>query len=378
MKSVRILILFFLLGLYLNNISAQVTGGFIFDNLPRTYTLYTPAGWSISEQFPLLIAMHGLTQTGNEMMTFSGFNAIAENNNFVVVYPDGVSNSWNVGFPGGSEADDVGFLSALIDTLNLEYNIDLSRVYATGFSNGGFMSYRLACELGTRIAAIGPVAGTMTNGSYDQCQPDRKMPVIHIHGTNDFVVFYNGGFGNKSVDEVLSLWRGENNCPEDPVITDLPDIVQEGSTVQTYLWAPCDSSTEVILYKVINGGHTWPGSAGTTGAGNTNRDINASEEIWNFVSRFSVSTTTGTKNIRTTSFSIFPNPAEDKLIFRMDPSEGFREILLINPMGKLVKTFTIPSGSVEWTTDVSTFYPGLYLVRILSAGKQQIRKLIVK
>ena len=358
--------------------SAQVPGGFIFDGIPRTYTLYIPSGWTNTSQFPLLIAMHGLTQTGNEMMNFSGFNIIAEEKEFIVVYPDGVSNSWNVGFPGGSEADDVGFLSALIDTLNQDYNIDLSRVYATGFSNGGFMSYRLACELGDRIAAIGPVSGTMTNGLYEQCQPIRKIPMIHIHGTNDFVVFYNGGLGNKSVDDVLAFWREEDNCPTVPVITDLPDILQEGSTVQTYLWSPCDSLTEVVLYKIINGGHTWPGSVGTTGAGNTNRDINASEEIWNFVSRFSISTTTGMERNRDNQFCLLPNPSDDKVNVKIGSSGEFTEIHMVNSSGMQVRSCTIPAGTVETTIDITSLPPGLYLVRILSNNNNYIRKLIVK
>ncbi|KAF0195712.1 MAG: hypothetical protein FD166_2885, partial [Bacteroidetes bacterium] len=183
--------------------NSQVTGNFVFDGITRSWIVYLPAGFNAEESLPLMIALHGYTQNGQEIMQFSDFNTIADTGRFVVVYPNGVDNAWNVGFSGGSTADDVGFLSALIDTLHQQYNIDYERVYATGLSNGGFMSYRLACELGNRIAAIAPVAGTMTDESLLACAPQRMMPVLHIHGTADLIVNYNGGFGIRSVEQVL-------------------------------------------------------------------------------------------------------------------------------------------------------------------------------
>jgi len=363
----------------LMGLKAQQPGGFTFEGIDRTYTLYVPSSYTPGDHFPLLFALHGLTQTGNIMMQFTDFNTYADQYDFIVVYPDGVSNSWNVGFSGGSTANDVGFLSALIDTLQVQYGIDLNRVYSTGFSNGGFMSYRLACELTDRIAAIASVAGTMTDAAWGSCQPSRNMPVMHIHGTSDFVVMYNGGFGNTSVDEVLGLWRGFSNCPDTAVVTDLPDLVQEGSTVTTYTWAPCDDSVEVILYKVINGGHTWPGSVGTTGIGITNRDIIASDEIWKFVSRFSLNLPTGTIESRTGEFRVYPNPVtEGMLTLEYGRLSGPAALDIFSPDGKKVLSATLPGNSAQYVIAVPGLTPGFYFLKIRNAKTDHSSKLIIR
>jgi pimeloyl-ACP methyl ester carboxylesterase len=153
MKKVLFTLLILLLMLHTS--LAQTNGSFLFDGINRSYIVYVPQERSGSAPFPLMIVLHGFTQTGQTIMNYSDFNTYAELYGFVAVYPNGVGNSWNVGVGGGSTANDVGFLSALIDTLNQQIGIDLNRVYACGFSNGGFMSYRLACELSDRIAAIG-------------------------------------------------------------------------------------------------------------------------------------------------------------------------------------------------------------------------------
>ena len=358
---------------------AQIPGSFSFEGLNRTYTVYLPASYTPGDKLPLLLSLHGLTQTGNIMMQFTGFNTYADLYDFIVVYPDGINNSWNVGFAGGSTANDVGFLSALIDTLNAQYGIDLNRVYSTGFSNGGFMSYRLACELTDRIAAIAPVAGTMTDEAWGSCQPSRNIPVMHIHGTSDFVVFYNGGFGNKSVEQVLELWRGFSNCPADAVIIDLPDLVPEGSTVQTHTWAPCDDSVEVVHYKVINGGHTWPGSVGTTGIGNTNRDIIASDEIWKFVSRFSLNLPTAVNDAVPETIACYPNPAEDgSATVRCNHLTGPARLLVSTTGGVTIYTAMIPRHVPEHRLNIPGISPGLYILKVQDDRGCYTGKLIVR
>jgi polyhydroxybutyrate depolymerase len=358
---------------------AQVPGSFSFENLSRTYTVYLPAAYTAGDHLPLLLSLHGLTQTGNSMMQFSGFNTYADQYNFIVVYPDGVNNSWNVGFNGGSTANDVGFLSALIDTLHVQYGIDLNRVYSTGFSNGGFMSYRLACELTGRIAAIASVAGTMTDGAWGSCLPSRDLPVMHIHGTNDFVVFYNGGFGNKSVDQVLGLWRGFGNCPTNAVVVNLPDLVAEGSTVQTHTWAPCDESVEVVHYKVINGGHTWPGSVGSTGAGNTNRDISASDEIWKFVSRFSLNLPTSVHDAMPVKVTCHPNPSVNgSVTLRFSHVIGQFRLTVSNTQGITVYTAMIPEHAPEHRVNLTGTSPGIYILKLQDENGCYLSKIIVQ
>jgi polyhydroxybutyrate depolymerase len=375
-KSLQLFIILILLA---SDAKSQINGSFLFDGFNRSWTVYLPVGYPTGESLPLVLALHGLTQTGQNIMQFSGFNSIADTGNFVVVYPNGVNNSWNVGFSGGSTADDVGFLSALIDTLHQQYNIDLNRVYSTGFSNGGFMSYRLACELGNRIAAIAPVAGTMTDGSYNLCTPQRSVPVLHIHGTNDFVVSYNGGFGNKSVDQVLAFWNSFNNCPATPVVEELPDLVAEGSTVERHTWAPCNEFSEVMLLKVINGGHTWPGSVGVTGIGITNRDIVASSEIWNFVKRFSLEDATTTNLNVSGELKVYPNPVSQGILVIESQAIKPGSLLSIIAMdGKILLDRELSSAENRILTDVSGFKPGLYLIRISGIGGSFTSKLIIR
>jgi polyhydroxybutyrate depolymerase len=286
-----------------------------------------------------------------------------------------------VGFSGGSTANDVGFLSALIDTLHAQYGIDLNRVYSTGFSNGGFMSYRLACELSGRIAAIAPVAGTMTDAAWGNCQPSRDIPVMHIHGTNDLVVFYNGGFGNKSVDEVLELWRGFSNCPANSVIVNLPDLVAEGSTVQTQTWAPCDEAVEVVHYKVVNGGHTWPGSVGTTGVGNTNRDISASDEIWKFVSRFSLNLPTAIPDISPEEVICHPNPFSEYATIRFALLHEEHVKLEIHTLsGTKVITVVdelLNAGNHQIRVNRGDLPAGISIFRLQSGNRTVVGKLVV-
>lgn len=370
-------ILFLLFLLTVSHGYGQTTGSFLFDGETRTYTVYVPSSWSAVVHLPLLISLHGLTQTGNEMMAFTGFNNLAEEYGFIVVYPDGLLNSWNVGFIAGSTADDVGFLSALIDTLHADYGINTDRVYAAGFSNGGFMCYRLACELGDRIAAIASVAGTMTTGSLSACQPQRVIPVMHFHGTNDMVVFYNGGFGNCSVDQVLSYWRGYDACPAIPSVEYLPDIVQEGSTVQKYSWLPCQDSTEVVFFKIINGGHSWPGCIGTTGSGNINRDINASQEIWKFVSRFELPhSTVGVAMRENQVLSLYPNPADNCIRVKIPQTGSPAEICIHSTDGRLVYQ-TVSRGGEEEIIPVSFLDNGMYFLLVESGTLRYSQKLVI-
>ena len=377
MKKTLLLILAFQFFTLLS-FSQLINGNFEFDGTNRTYAVYLPASFQPDEPTPLLLALHGYTQNGATMMAFSGFNAIADTGNFVVVYPDGIGNSWNVGLSGGSSADDVGFLLALVDTLHRQFNIDYRRVYSTGFSNGGFMSYKLACEVPDSFAAIAPVSGTMTDAAFSSCQPALAMPVMHIHGTSDFVVSYTGSFGNVSAEAALDVWSDFNNCPAAPVIEELPDLVAEGSTVERYTWAPCNDGSEVVLLKVINGGHTWPGSVGVTGIGITNRDIVASSEIWNFVKRFTRGEPTAISQKETASFRIYPNPVNDNQI-TITSHKSLRHInvQIIEISGRLVFSKQIDTGSSAFSLYLPDITPGIYMVVFNGDNFVETQKLVV-
>ncbi len=180
------------------NFSRVTNGWLTHDGRERTYALYTPPQPSAS--MPLLIALHGGGGRGSGMIhiTYGGFNRLAERETFVVVYPDGVDKRWNDG-RGLTEwrahrerVDDVGFIAALIDQISAEQPIDRRRVYVTGISNGGMMSYRLACELGDRIAAIAPVVAALP-AHLSGCVPPHAMPIILMNGTDDPLIPYQGG-----------------------------------------------------------------------------------------------------------------------------------------------------------------------------------------
>jgi polyhydroxybutyrate depolymerase len=263
------------------------TGRFDFEGHTRNYMVFLPKNYTSTIIFPLVIYLHSYGWIAKQGMKYTQLNQVADANDFIIVYPSGKPN-WNSGIGENivwstPNINDIGFIDALIDTLSNMYSIDLERVYATGYSNGGFMAYKLACQLSHRITAIAAVGGVISADTLDECDPLHAMPVLHIHGTEDPFVPIEGTKSWHSVDDTLSYWTDFNNC--DTVdTTNLLDIdLTDDSTVEKINYTNCSNNSNVIFYKVINGGHTWPG-AGPPGysAGITNQDFNASVEIWNF------------------------------------------------------------------------------------------------
>ena len=267
---------------------AQIeTGSFDFEEHHRNYMVYLPKNYNGTINFPIVIYLHCYGWTAQQGMNYTKLHQVADSSDFLVVYPSAINN-WNSGIGDNPNwptpnVDDVGFINAMIDTLSNHYSIDLERIYACGYSNGGFMSYKLACQLSHRIAAIASVGGVISTNTSANCNPFRTMPVLQIHGTGDPWVPIKGATGWHSVDQTLSYWTNFNNCAKADTII-LQDLdPTDGCTVEKISYANCNNKIIVIYYKVINGGHTWPG-AGPPGysAGNTNQDFNASIEIWNF------------------------------------------------------------------------------------------------
>lgn len=361
-----------------SSVFAQSTYTFEHNGINRTYILYLPQSATV-EAMPLMLALHGFTQNGQTMMTLSNFNALAEAHQFVVAYPYGVNTSWNVGVAGGSGADDVGFLLALIDTIATKANIDQSRVYASGFSNGGFMSYRLACEASDRIAAIAPVAGTMVNATYNACFPIRPMPLMHIHGTNDFVVPYNGNSSFKSVDVSVEYWNNWNNCPDEPQVFQYPDLVADNSTVEAYVYGLCNEGVEVRVLKINNGGHTWPGNSASGGIGITNMDISASAEIWDFVSRFSVYGPVGQPlELQQNEPVLFPNPLQQGggLTLKFQTEEAYLQIVDLSGRIVFKKHLNFDAGIASIAR--LPLQKGVYFLHLISHRNRLVKKLIVE
>ncbi len=280
------------------------------DGLERTYCIY-PASHNETTPVPLLIALHGGGGTGAGMirLTGGGFNDLADEEGFVVVYPDAVEGNWNDGRgldryrSQREDIDDVGFISALIDKIASERPIDLNRVYVTGISNGALMSFRLACELSDRIAAIAPVDGSMLANFSTQCSPTEPVPVLMMNGIDDPLVPWEGGqihFGDLDLGEVLSVndsvnfWVHHNNCSENATSTWEPDRdPDDGTRVYREEYGNGTDDSEVILYAVEGGGHTWPGGVQylpEATVGKTSYDIDANQVIWSFFKNHSRST----------------------------------------------------------------------------------------
>lgn len=287
-------------------LEAQKTS-FVYDNLKRTFRIHIPASYNKSVQLPLVIALHGRGGNGESMIliTRKGFNKLSDRDGFIVVYPDGIQMNWNDGRMDEKandrahreNIDDVGFISALIDSMINDYNTDPKRVYVTGISNGAIMSYRLACELSHKITAIAPVDGNMPELLISVCSPSRYMSVLAINNTYDPLVPYNGGeiYGSirkvnlgkvLSVNESIQFWVNRDRCSMTPVMTVEPDRdPKDGTKVTKKQYFNGMEGTEVILYSVEGGGHTWPGGFQYMPEwiiGKTSRDIDANEIIWSF------------------------------------------------------------------------------------------------
>ena len=169
--------------------------------------MYVPISSGPNE--PLVISLHGWGTTADFYMWFTFMEEVADTAGFIVCYPQAIDNIWNSGISDNTpNVDDVGFISSLIDTLYAEYSIDQSRVYVCGHSNGGFMTFRLVCELNDRFAKAASVAGAMTNAIIDSCGSALPMPMLLMHGTTDPVVPYSGTESWTSADETLDYWLG--------------------------------------------------------------------------------------------------------------------------------------------------------------------------
>lgn len=368
-----------LLFLCITSLHAQTQLSMLHNGINRTYTLYVPPSFTPGTPAPLVFVLHGFTQSAQQIMNYSEFNSIADTAGCIVVYPDGVGNAWNTnsGMSGGSTADDIGFIATLTDTLFSQYGIDTNRVFSCGFSAGGYMSHRLACESPRCYAAIASVAGTMSTGAYAACLPSRPVPVMQIHGTADFIVSYNGGFGGVSVADVISKWVSANACPTQPQVTNMPDLVlTDLSTVERSVYAPCAGTSEVILYKVNGGGHQWPGTSAIAGGiGTTNQDIKASAEIWNFFrSRSCTGTTTSFQNVFSApGYTVNPDGLGGFIVGDAAADGVACRWQLSDSMGRHIGggVFT---GQLELPNPTSK--SGLYILRVSKAGKTTALRLM--
>ena len=280
-------------------LSAQTTTTLTVDvnGTTRSYVLYVPASYTPGTAVPLLFNFHGYTSNATEQMNYGDFRPIADAEGFLIAHPQGSdlqttsSNDphWNVGgWTVGSNADDLGFTDAMITAISNAYTIDASRIYSTGFSNGGFFSFELACKRSGVIAAIGSVAGTITPEQETAgCTPTRAVPVVQIHGTSDPTIPYNGSFSYaESVDDAVNVWRGYNGASVAIAPVAINPNSSDGTTVDHFRYETPAGASLVEHYRVNSGTHQWPGSAFNRPG--TSYDIDAAQVVWDFVSQFSL------------------------------------------------------------------------------------------
>ena len=264
----------------------RTNGTIVSSGVTREYLLYVPAHYDRSTPTPLVISMHGAGGWPAQQMRTSQWNRVAEAHGFIVVYPSGITGSgptiWHVE-RSSALATDVRFIADLIDALSARYNIDRSRIYANGLSNGGGMSFALSCTLSDRIAAVGLVGAALTL-PWSWCTDERAVPMIAFHGTADPDIPYLGGFSSISPERFpnipgwAALWAGRNHCAPEPVDAELTADVSRRS------YARCAGDADVLLYTVKEGGHTWPGGTPMPEwfVGTTSNDIDASSVMWEF------------------------------------------------------------------------------------------------
>jgi polyhydroxybutyrate depolymerase len=258
----------------------------------RNYRLYIPNAYENSTtSVPLLINIHGKTSSSSDHESYTNFKNLANTENFILVHPNstimqGVSQ-WNINNAENS-SQDVTFISELIDYMIANYNINANRVYVVGFSNGGLMTSRLACEISDKIAAIGTVEGGMNYNIYNECSPQHPMPYMNIHGTNDGPVPYFGNGTMVPVDDVVNFWKNFNNINGNTAKSNIPNInLADGCTANRNIYNDVSNKYRVTHIKIDGGGHSWAGS--NTIIDITNQDFSASEALWRFVRRYNLS-----------------------------------------------------------------------------------------
>jgi polyhydroxybutyrate depolymerase len=271
--------------------------------LARAYIVHVPP--HATGPLPVVIALHGGGGNGAQQQRYCGLDRVADREGFLAVYPDGTGRLsrmlvWNAGTCCGRAPlegiDDVGFIRSVVEDLGRRTPVDRARVYATGHSNGGMMSYRLAAEAPDLVAAIVPVAGSMVLARF---KPTLPVPVMHIHSVDDPRALYTGGLGppfpftstrvlHPPVEEQLAKWITHDGCPDKPTVEKTlvgqRGSQDEGNTATKLVYGPCGTGATVVLWKLTGSGHVWPGADRTFSGvlGRTTHLLDANEEAWAF------------------------------------------------------------------------------------------------
>jgi polyhydroxybutyrate depolymerase len=379
MKKIIFLSLLSLTGFFISAQSGTtIIDSILSNSIYRKFRLYVPASYTSSSAVPLLFNLHGLGSNASQQQLYGNFMPIADTAKFLIVHPEGTapfgSQYFNAGF--GFGANDVLFMSDLIDSLKSIYNIDEERVYSCGMSNGGIMSYYLACMSPNRFTAIASVTGTMLNPWFSLA-PGRPFPVMEIHGINDATVPYNGDATFAHIDSVVKKWAVHNQCNLTPLTYSVPDVVPgDGATAVNYRYTGGVNNADVELYKVLNGAHTWPGAPVAINV--TCMDFNASAEIWRFFSKYRKNLLTNVTTHRqdAVQMTVFPNPAAEEVFVKC--TKGLNpDIRITDVNGQQLKTDYI-KHSEGFLISLHQIPEGFYFINISKDGKILGTKKLIK
>ncbi len=375
MKRKRFLLIFLSMILISSIVTAQYHI-FEFEGTSRYYLLHLPSSYNGLTPIPLVFSLHGSGGSGITNETGTGFSIKADAERFIAVYPDGIGASWNAGGSGYPAAynnvNDIGFISALIDTLLNKYTIDVNRIYVAGYSMGAMMAYRCAAELSAKIAAIAPVEGTML---LTDCNPDRPVPIVVFHALDDVTVPYSGDAYHPAVDLVLGTWRRINGC------SSIPDTVYDSGGVLGLQWRADETGADILLYRSNTGKHAWPTKPANS--------ISATDLIWEFFKSHSRISDTAIHPILPATtvkeFTLeqnYPNPFNPSTIIRFQiPKIAFVRVRVFDVLGRDVKLLVntmLPRGVYEREFSAANLPSGVYFYVLSSNGISVTQKMVIQ
>jgi len=373
----KLFVLFVILFSY--NAFSQTLVTFSFDGQTRKYYKYVPNIYDSQKPIPVVFCLHGL---GDNIDNFRNIamHLLGEVDTFITIYPEALNspygNAWNAGINiMGSiineNINDVDFLMAITDSLQTIYNIDTERIYFCGFSLGGFMAQRMACEKSGKIAAVASVAGTIGNSL--NCTPSRPIPICHFHGTNDQVVSYTNNLFGLDAEELVLFWINNNHCDTtNYIFKTYPDVINDGIVVESYYFNSPNNLSDVMFYKAIGADHIWLYTPVN--------DISYTIEIWNFLKKFRLSNSQNINDLSENNIQIFPNPTNSLLTitFPLQYMNDFNLIEIYNTLGELVYSQKIHSLQNQITINLSDLSEGIYFLEILQKNKLLQNKIIIK
>lgn len=354
------------------NVKAQLSSQNVtIGNTNRSYLEYLPANFNpATEEYSLVIILHGIGGTSDQMVE-GGFNDVADTARVIALYPQALNNNfnitaWNNGTLLASEADDIGFMNELMDLYISSYNVNPSRVYVAGFSMGSIMSYHLACALNNRIAAVGCMAGTMATSDIASCNPSYATPVIHMHGTADGTVPYDGTAlpSLSLVPQTMEFWQNVHDCDANPSPIAIPNVAADNITVDRFVYANCTTEGALELWRLNGADHIY--------LYEPLNDITQMIEVWLFMRKWSHPNPLAVfvDENETNAWNVFPNPVSDVLSVTAPNSCNYQ---IWNATGQLIETGNFKEGLNLF--DVREYQSGIYFI---TSTESSIKKRFIK